>query len=277
MTVDPGGEQQSAKADAGGGEAMDIDDDQTANAGPGKESKDQSNGVPLPKPGAPSSDDRFKAPQPESGAFNMNNLGKTDPFTNTNSNGISNLQDIHATLPFESRPKSAKATASEVRPRELKCPNPPRRPRVPELTPISVGSQQLGLPRTAWERYVAEMNTYMREWNDFNSRMLGHFNVRQEAAKTGLAPSWISAIGDSARLDVDSQEENEEGKSGVHHLDDDILLPGTAKGGYRAYLRGLEEDVKVRKHWDVACEMHHECILQLGKTREWIRNGGKLI
>jgi hypothetical protein len=26
----------------------------------------------------------------------------------------------------------------------------------------------------------------------------------------------------------------------------------------------------------VACELHRDCILELGRLREWIRNGGKV-
>jgi hypothetical protein len=278
-TVDAGNEDQAAKVDVEGeAEAMDIDEDQsTAAAGPEKEPRNQNNDVPPPKPGTSPNGGKAKDPQPESGAFNMNNLGKTDPFTNTNSGGIDNMKDIHATLPFESRAKPARKPVLGVRARELQCPNPPKRPRVPNLTPVSTGSQQLGLSRGVWNQYVAEMNTYMREWNDFNGRMLAHFSARQEAVKTGLAPGWIGAVGDSARLNVDSPAGSEPSRDGTEDALDDVLMPGGAKGGYSAYLRGLEEDVKVRKHWDVACEMHHECIIHLGKMREWIRNGGKLL
>ncbi|RMJ27080.1 DnaJ domain protein [Aspergillus sp. HF37] len=271
-------EDQAAKVDVEEGEAMDIDEDQsTAAAGPEKEPRNQNKDAPQPKPGTSPNSGKVKDPQPESGAFNMNNLGKTDPFTNTNSGGIDNMKDIHATLPFESCTKPAGKPVLGVRARELQCPNPPKRPRVPNLMPVSAGSQQLGLSRSVWNRYVAEMNTYMREWNDFNGRMLAHFLARQEAVKTGLAPGWIGAVGDSARLNVDSPEGSEPSRDDTEDAVDDVLMPGTAKGGYSAYLRGLEEDVKVRKHWDVACEMHHECILHLGKMREWIRNGGKLL
>lgn len=278
-TLDESSEQQSTQTGAASVEAMDIDDDNskphTPAPAPDRGAEEQNN-VPKRKPVPPSTINKAAETKSENSTFNMNKLGKTDPFTNTNSDGIDNLQDIHANLPFESRAKTANPTVNHIRPRDLDCPNPPKRPRPPQLQPISAGSQQLALSRNAWNRYVAEMNTYMREWNDFNGRMLGHFNARQHAVQTGLAPGWISAVGDSARLNLDSQEENEQ-STGDADWEDDVLVPDTAKGGYSAYLRGLEEDVKVRKHWDVACELHQECILELGQIRKWIRNGGKII
>ena len=126
----------------------------------------------------------------------------------------------------------------------------------------------------------------MHEWNAFNRRMLKHFNARQEANETGLAPGWISAVGDSSRLNINDADDDTDsngtsGKTKIREDTDDaldeFLVPGSSKGGFSAYLRGVEEDIQVRKHWDVACEMHRECILDLGRLREWIRNGGKVV
>jgi hypothetical protein len=212
--------------------------------------------------------------------FDLDNLRNTAPFTSANG-GIENLQEMGDTLPFQSQAKQPTPTKRDVRPRELNCPNPPKRPRAPEPAPIRAGSQQLALPREQWARYVSEMTTYMREWNQFNSRMLLHFNTRQEAVETGLAPRWISAVGDSARLNL-SGGDGDGNQSGISEDADrveseDVLVPGSRKGGFSAYLRGIEEDIQVRKHWEVACEMHRECILELGRLREWIRNGGKVV
>lgn len=214
--------------------------------------------------------------------FDLENLRKTAPFTSTNSSGIENLEDVHATLPFESRAKQPTTTKRDIRPRDLKLPNPPKRPWAPQPLPIYPGSSQLALPRDKWKYYVSAMGTYMHEWNLFNRRMLLHFNSRQEAIETGLAPGWISAVGDTNKLRVNGADEDGDGDKSEIHEDadinesDDSLVPG-GKGGFSAYLRGIEEDVKVRKHWEVACELHRECILDLGRLREWIRNGGKVV
>lgn len=210
--------------------------------------------------------------------FNLDNLRNTAPFTNTTSGGIENLEDFHTTLPFDSQAKQQTTTKRDIRPRELQLPNPPKRPWAPK--PVSIpGSSNPVLPRDKWNWYVSAMGAYMHEWNTFNRRMLTHFNARQEANETGLAPGWISAVGDSTRLKIggDDDSNGSNGKTKIREDDiDEFLVPGTNKGGFSAYLRGVEEDIQVRKHWDVASEMHRECILNLGILREWIRNGGKV-
>lgn len=262
-------EQQSGKVDEGG-EAMDLDDDTPAKptaAPPAPANKQPS------KPQASANVGKTK--EPDSKDFNLKDLTDAAPFISSKG-GIDDLQDISVTLPFESRAKAPRTTARDVRPRKLACPNPPKRPRRPALSSLGIGTQ-LVLPRPAWERYEAEMMAYMREWNEFNRRMLRHFNARQEANETGLAPGWISAVGDSSRLNINQDDSDAEDNNDPDNEDGvDDLLPGSAKGGYTAYLRAIEEDVKVRKHWDVACELHRECIFELGELREWILSGGKL-
>jgi hypothetical protein len=210
--------------------------------------------------------------------FDLDNLRNTAPFTSTNSGGIENLDDVHATLPFESRAKQQTTTKRDIRPRELILPNPPKRPWAPQTVALSPGT--MVLPLEKWQYYVSQMGTYMHDWNIFNRKIMSHFNARQEAVETGLSSNWISAVGDSSRLKLNEDDEADE-KSETRTADtfdvDDTLIPGSGKGGFSAYLRGIEEDVQVRKHWEVACEMHRECILDLGRLREWIRNGGKVV
>jgi hypothetical protein len=213
--------------------------------------------------------------------FDLGQFGNTAPFTSTNSGGIENLGDVSATLPFESRAKTHITTKDDIRPRDLQLPNPPRRPTAPAPIPIAPGSHRTVLSREKWNWYVSAMGTYMHEWNTFNRRMLLHFNTRQDAIETGLAPGWISAVGDTTRLRMNGDEDGSGGQNGARDDPEGIeieeyLVPGSGKGGFSAYLRGIEEDATVRKHWEVACELHRDCILELGRLREWIRNGGKV-
>lgn len=212
--------------------------------------------------------------------FDLDNLRNTAPFTSSNNGGIENLEDVHATLPFESRANQPNTNQREIRPRELQLPNPPKRPKVPQPTPAHPGSTQLILSHIKWNWYISAMGSYMYEWNAFNRRMLLHFNARQEAVETGLAPGWISAVGDTSKLRVNGSEDgdtdNPDTKDNTEYTESDDLTPG-GKGGFSAYLRAIEEDNRVRKHWDVANEMHQECILELGQLRDWIRNGGKVV
>lgn len=273
------------------GEAMDIDEEvpaaQTAShSAPHEPGEGQAPTRPHPSAKPPHSGSGGQQEDPSERVLNMKKMSNMTPFTSTNDAGLDDLQDVRSTLPFESRPKPPQPTNfRSVRPRELSCPKPPKRPRAPEPVPASACSQLRVLPRQTWDRYVAEMNVYMREWKDFNRRMLLHFNARQAAIETGLAPNWISAVGDSSKLKMHSAADSADASFGNGVDDDDdyqadaeeTLVPGTAKGGYAAYLRGLEEDFKAREHWDVACEMHRDCILELGRLREWIRNGGKVV
>ena len=284
---------QSVPADA---EAMDIDEPPgPTSAMPDSPSAGNSRSTSYPDLTAHATQDppagakkTQPTPQAEGGTpnretrtplFDLDNLRNTVPFTSTNSGGIENLEDVHANLPFDSRAKQPTTTKRDIRPRELKLPNPPKRPWAPQPTAAYAGSQQLTLSRDKWNWYVSAMSTYMHDWNTFNRRMLLHFNTRQEAIETGLSPKWISAVGDTARLQIngtDEEDEKSETREDVPDESDD-LVPGSGKGGFSAYLRGIEEDVQVRKHWDVACELHRECILDLGRLREWIRNGGKVV
>ncbi|KAF7593813.1 hypothetical protein BBP40_010747 [Aspergillus hancockii] len=278
-----GGDDKPDSTRAGNDEeAMDLDDDapvKDAPVDPANSSKDTGKEAPQPgpRPSSSSSGEKGASTKLKSPPIDLKNLGKTAPFTTFTNGGIEDLQDIHASLPFESRAKTNRTAMRDIRPRELLCPNPPKRPQPPQLVPISVGSQQTGLPRTAWNRYVAEMNTYMREWSVFNRCMLTHFNARQDAIDTGMAPNWIGAAGDSARLNINDQDDDNENKEGDGNDSDDAMVLGNGKGGYSAYLRGLDEDAKVLKHWEVAREMHRDCILKLGQMREWILDGGKVI
>ncbi|OXV11379.1 hypothetical protein Egran_00864 [Elaphomyces granulatus] len=213
----------------------------------------------------------------QDGLFDLNNMSNVAPFTATNSNGIVDLGDIHANLPFESRSSNQNGIRHSARPREHQPPNPPKRPRQPPLAPVP-GSHQLVLPRKAWDRYVSEFNTYMREWNDFNKRIIQHFNARQEAVETGLSPRWISAVGDSNRIVIDTGDGRPDpGIASDQVNSDDSLVPGRAAGGFTAYFRAVEEDMRAQTHWHCAWELHRECLLELDELRQWIRNGGKVL
>lgn len=282
--------QSAAPADV---EAMDIDEPAVpASAVPTKPSASDSRSTSYPDLTAHATQDpstATKTTQSNSQAesipktetrtplFNLDNLRNTAPFTSTNSGGIENLEDVHANLPFDSRAKQPKTTKRDIKPRALNLPNPPKRPWAPRPTPAFTGSQSLILPRDKWNWYVSAMSTYMHDWNKFNQRMLLHFNTRQEAIETGLSPKWISAVGDTTRLHFNETDDDEKTEKTDEPDEGDDLVPGSGKGGFSAYLRGIEEDIQVRKHWDVACELHRECILDLGMLREWIRDGGKVV
>ncbi|RAL16755.1 DnaJ domain protein [Aspergillus homomorphus CBS 101889] len=253
----------TAKAGNTGVEAMDIDDMplRTTTEKP-DETKKTDETVPATKPASHEAQKEENAKN-----FNLEDLSKTVPLTQNTNGGIEDLQDIHVTLPFESRADFPKTTTRDARPRRLNLPRPPKRPNVPEMIPLSAGSRQLGVPRAAWERYVAEMTVYMSEWNAFNRRMIQHFSARQDAIETGMSPNWIGAIGDAAQVKLDPEDPG----------NGDAMVAGSAKGGYNAYKLALDQDLEVEKHWEVARELHRDCISKLGELREWIMADGKIL
>ncbi|KAJ5901646.1 hypothetical protein N7495_002174 [Penicillium taxi] len=250
-------------------EAEDMDVDmETPGSFKGSQSRTQHPFVPPPSAARMPPSSQGNSGESHRPPFNLSHLGNTAPFTATNNGGINNLGDIHTTLPFQSKAKQQRTTERDIRPRTLNLPNPPKRPTVPVPVSPHPGAATKVLDLKKWNFYVSAMGSYMHDWNLFNRRMVDHFTARQEANETGLSPNWISAFGDSLRLDI----EGEDGDSKT-----DELLPGSYKGGFATYLRSIEEDILVRKHWEVAEEMHREAILDLGRLREWIRKGGNLV
>ena len=92
-------------------------------------------------------------------------------------------------------------------------------------------------PLSTWDRYIAQMKVYMLEWNQFNSKMLAHFTERQSNTGNTLTGDWMSSRGSQ---------------------------------GYQQYMRGVEEDFRVREHWDVSWEKHRECMRNLGAVRDLV-------
>ncbi|KAL3481996.1 hypothetical protein BJX99DRAFT_112100 [Aspergillus californicus] len=246
-----------------GGEAMDLDDEipaKTANAPVLERSNSKKEKISKHRPSSKLGG---------KDVLNMKILSGVFPFTSTNNGGLEDLKDISATLPFDSRAKPSKTMMRDTRPRELSCPNPPRRPDPPQPVTVSAGSKQLAIPRMAMDRYIAEMNTYVREWEAFNGRMVGHFVSRHTSNQTEMAPNWLGAIGDSIRLGND-----EAGNSGDESEDN---TGSTARRGFKSYKNALVQDEKVMKHWEVARERHLECISKYGQMRDWVRGGGKIL
>lgn len=265
---------------SGGPDAMDIDDEPVTTAAPNVPSN---TGGPTPKPeqGA-SSHAPPKAANSDAGDhLNLKNLDNVAPFTSTNNSGINDLQDIHTSLPFLSRAANPNTGRRPTRSKNLDLPQPPKRPRRPPLVPAGGNPRNMVLPQKSWDRYVAEMSAYMGEWNQFQRQMLQIFNARQDATETGLNPRWVSAFGDSTRLNIKSSDGGAPGVGAGNGDDDeddeDILIPGYPHGGYNALLRSIEEHARIREHWDVAWERHRACILELGELRNWLRSGGKTV
>ncbi|KAI9867591.1 MAG: hypothetical protein M1813_008390 [Trichoglossum hirsutum] len=152
----------------------------------------------------------------------LTDLKNVEPFT-FQSNGLSGMDSISSSLPFESRASST----TSLPPRNLTLPDPPRAPTAP---PTSRNIE-------TWKEYSTSMEAYVRGWRQFQRQMLVHFNAR-EAQTDGLTLGWLQSAGEPS------------------------------KGGFATYMRGLEEDDRVRMHWTVACDKHHEAMLAFKQCRD---------
>lgn len=163
------------------------------------------------------------------------------PFAPT-SGGLKDMDDLASHLPFESRAENAvdsdpKATS---RLRVLNLPRPPK-------TVIPPAEDRLD--RNAFLQYVDNMNTYMREWNAFNAKMIEHFRSRQDRVCGTMSQNWMSQLGNGPDADILEESSGQ-------------------KAGYAAYMQWLKDDQQCRHWWDSAYDMHVQCMEDLGRTRE---------
>ena len=184
-------------------------------------------------PRGPSLPPRVETPRQSETApslkLNLNDFRHVAPFAPSNE-GLDNIDDLRSTLPFESRPSLAKPNFDHCS-KSLELPRVPKSPRAPK-----------DLTQSSWDRYIADMNAYMYNWNTFNIDIILMFHKRAEEHRK-IGQSWVGQVG----------------------------------GDCEAYLQALVEDEKARKYWEVACDHHKECMTTLKDLRERAlkaQNGG---
>ena len=211
------------------GSAMDVDSTPPSDIGSKLDvvvdppPSSQSTNRPL-TPRGPALPPRASTPRQHEGDsssnLNLNAFRHVAPFASSQE-GLQGVDDLKDALPFESRP-------SPTRPNFENCLKPLDLPRVPK-TP----SPPQNITQSTWERYIADMNAYMFNWNSFNIDILLVFQRRQEEHRK-IGPSWVGQVG----------------------------------GDCDAYLQALKEDERARKYWEVACDHHQECMENLKSVRE---------
>ncbi|KAI9882969.1 MAG: hypothetical protein M1823_005287 [Watsoniomyces obsoletus] len=167
--------------------------------------------------------------------FNLNSLRQVEPLLQT-AHGLGDMGDLQSTLPFPSQAASTPLVSGSMKtyePQVLELPSPPKAPLHPST---------ISLTQSVWGTYMATMRVYMFEWTTFVDLMLAHFTERQREAKTSLASagSGSGLFGDGAK----------------------------AEAAYLRYMQGVEEDVRVRAHWDVAWERHREVMKAFGAVKK---------
>ena len=215
---------------SGDGSAMDIDleptppGNQRDHQGPRRQSAvgtENSHASQQVHTSIPNTTNEMPNLDEESPHLNLNGLKDTVPLV-SNKSGLTDLDDLSNTLPFESR--SSSHPVESLAPQRLALPNPPKAPSVPH-----------SVTQESWNFYVARMKSYTVEWNTFNRKMLAHFQTRQQDFENKLGKNWVSAIGED---------------------------------GYARYMQGIEEDIRVREHWNISWEKHRACMKELGAVRK---------
>lgn len=225
---DAGDEAESFSSQTSGGEsAMDIDQTLT----PPSTDQPQANGA-NPTPAQP--DQTETTPRPSAPPIPprpSENLAADDPRLN-----LGDLKKVEPFAPSQDGLKNLDELKStlpfESRPSIHASPRPTPQVLVPPNPPKAPPIPEK-LTQPAHERYMAQMRVYMFEWNSYNTKMLSHFNERQSSVEKTLQPGWMSARSDS----------------------------------FEKYLQGVEEDFRVREHWELSWEKHRDCMKCLGDVR----------
>lgn len=200
---------------------------------------------PPPPPPPPSSNTKQKRDT----TLNLDALRTAAPFTPSGTGLHSLAADLTGTLPFESQP-STSGTLHALSPRDLKLPPVPRAPNAP---------MEKRITQTQWREYMSAIAFYMGQWYQFDEKMLTHFRARHISAErfgTGGAAVGADVMKALEALGEGSGEEGE---------------------GLLSYLRGMDEDVKVQKHWDVAREKHRIAVEVLVDVKSRIWSGERVI
>ena len=103
-------------------------------------------------------------------------------------------------------------------------------PKIPQA-PTAPDPDQLTTEK--WFGYTNRFHQYLQQWNMYHQRMLLHFTERAKR-EAELRP--------------------------------DIYTPAANKE-FQEYVRGVEEDFRVREHWELSCEMHRDAMKALAGLR----------
>ncbi|KAL8399627.1 hypothetical protein RB594_000141 [Gaeumannomyces avenae] len=165
---------------------------------------------------------------------NFADLKNVEPLAQRPS-GLGSFEDLKTTLPFESQ---AAATPPLDRPHvrppsKISFPRPPMHPR----PPTAFGIPSMTPNRAAWDKYVAEFEVYLREWDVVDAQFLDHMIVRQGNLKKLKQHGWSPVASDE---------------------------------GMEKYYTWLEEDKQVHEKWTAYSNEHHR------RVREFMAHKDKM-
>ncbi|KAL8372384.1 hypothetical protein RB595_001944 [Gaeumannomyces hyphopodioides] len=163
---------------------------------------------------------------------NFADLKNVEPLAQRPS-GLGSFEDLKTTLPFESQ---AAATPPldrpSVRPQgKITFPKPPMPPR----PPTAFGIPSMTPNRSAWDKYVAEFEVYLREWDVVDAMFLDHMITRQGNTKKMKQKGWSAVASDE---------------------------------GMQQYYAWLEEDKQVHEKWTAYSNEHHRRVREFMAHKE---------
>ena len=181
--------------------------------------------------GVPKGSDPNKVGSEDAPGFNLfADFKKVEPFAPPKS-GLGSLNDLASNLPYE-RKASSRLHLGKEKPKPVlrQFPNVPPAPRPPTV----LGVSNLKPSKQAWDNYVHEFEQYLRNWTEFNNKVLDHFQARRRVVE-GKKFAWAA--------------------SGNTY-------------GLQEYLNWLEEDKLVRQKWVAACDAHELHVREMSKNME---------
>uniref|UniRef100_A0A0B7JHE3 J domain-containing protein n=1 Tax=Bionectria ochroleuca TaxID=29856 RepID=A0A0B7JHE3_BIOOC len=150
-------------------------------------------------------------------------LSKVAPFAQQAS-GLKSFKDMKDHLPFESKASDEVFDKGDKDITRLAFPQIPVAPRPSP----SFAVEGIKPTASAWQKYAAEFETYLRQWSEFNSSVIDHFEARRSnlvASRAANGYDFLRARGDE---------------------------------GCAEYLKAVSQDNDVRRRWNEACENHEE-------------------
>ncbi|KAI5463353.1 hypothetical protein BGZ63DRAFT_190518 [Mariannaea sp. PMI_226] len=178
--------------------------------------------APVVPPKVPFNPNTVGSEDSEEFLANFAELKNVAPFAKQDSTGLKSMADLKDNLPFESKP-SPEGPVKISKPQPLEFPTPPIAPTLPM---VAVNGRKPHI--AAWEKYVKDFESYLQDWDAFNSKVVNHFSTRKGHIETSRKAKGYSFL--EAQSDLDIQE----------------------------YFNWVQQDHDVRKKWSDACDVHEQ-------------------
>lgn len=154
-------------------------------------------------------------------------LKNMTPFSQP-TQGLDSLNGLKEHLPSAGKAPDVPPVRLPV-PQPLECPQPPGAPRVPTIVRGGIKPDAL-----SWNKYVADFEQYLRQWDTFNAQVVEHLAARKQMISGARATRGYAFL--TSRDDTEIQE----------------------------YFNWVQLDNDVRRRWMDACTEHE------GRMREFM-------